>query len=178
MKKTEVYILDTSAILSGKPLDFEAAQIITTQSVSDELKPGGRDYRNFQFLKEKGLTIFSPSKRSLQKIKEIVAETGDIDRLSSTDLEILSLAYEMKTENKNPIILTDDFSIQNVAEYLKIRYESINQLKITKKFKWICRCRGCGKKFEGNIRVCPVCGTETKKIVSSEERTSTRECDT
>jgi len=169
MKKLEIYILDTSAILSGKPLDFEDMQIVTTQGVSDELKPGGRDYQNFQFLREKGLVILAPSLKAMAKIKEIAVETGDIDRLSNTDLEILSLAYELKKDDKNSVILTDDFSIQNVAEYLKIRYEGINQSKITKKFKWTCRCQGCGKKFEDNIKVCPICGAETKKIVSSEE---------
>lgn len=169
MKKLEIYIIDTSAILSGKPLDFKNSKIVTTQGVSDELKPGGRYYRYFQFLKEKGLTILLPSSKSIKHIKNLIEKTGDLDRLSNADIEILSLAYELKKDNKEPVIFTDDFSIQNVAEYLKIRYENINQLKITKKFKWIYRCRGCGRTFKDNIKICPICGTETKKFVLDEE---------
>jgi len=169
MKKSEVYIFDTSAFLSGKPLNFENGKLVTTQGVLNELKPGGRDYRSFELFKERGLVVFEPNKASKQKILKIISKTGDLDRLSETDVEILSIAYEIKEEGKEPIILTDDYSIQNVAETLKIKYENINQFKITKKFKWICRCRGCGKRFKSDVKNCPICGTETKKIVSSEE---------
>jgi UPF0271 protein len=167
MKKSKIFIMDTSVILSGKPINLIDYDIITTPGVSKELKPGGRDYQFFQFLKEKGLTERSPSKKSLQHIKKTIIKTGDIDRLSNTDIEILSLAYELKKQDKRPVILTDDFSIQNIAEYLGIEYEGINQLKITKKFKWYCRCRGCGKKFQKNLKTCPICGAEVKKIVAS-----------
>ena len=169
MKKSEIYIFDTSAFLSGKPLNFENAKLVTTQGVLNELKPGGRDYRSFELFKERGLAIFEPRNESTRKIKQIISKTGDLDRLSETDVELLSLAYEMKEEGKEPIILTDDYSIQNVAEFLTIRYENLNQKRITKKFKWMCRCRGCGKKFEYNINICPICGADTKKIISSEE---------
>ena len=170
MTKSKTYILDTSAILSGKFLNLDDAELFTTNSVSKEINPGGRDYQNFQFLKEKVLTILSPSKKSVTYVKDKSADTGDIDRLSDTDLDILSLAYQLKNDNKDPIILTDDFSIQNVAEFLKLRYKGINQKIITKKLIWTYRCRGCGKKFEDNIKICPICGANTKKIVSSEER--------
>jgi len=170
MKKSKVFIIDTSVILSGKPINFTDCEIVTTPGVSKELKPGGRDHQFFQFLKEKGLVESSPSEKFLQKIKKTIIESGDIDRLSNTDLEILSLAYEYKSKGKKPVILTDDFSIQNVAEYLRIEYEGISQLKITKKFKWYCRCRGCGKKFQKNLRTCPICGAEVKKIVASEKQ--------
>ena len=43
-KENKVYILDTSAILSGKPLNFPDAEMVTTFSMSSELKPGGKDY--------------------------------------------------------------------------------------------------------------------------------------
>lgn len=167
-KKSKTFVLDTSAILSGKPINFDNVKLVTTQGVSDELKPGGRDYREFQFLIEKGLTICLPSKNSINKIRETSTETGDVDRLSKTDIEVLALAYEIKKEeSQEPIILTDDYSIQNIADYLNIGYMSISQSGITKRFKWTYRCRGCGKKFKDNISICPICGADTKKIISS-----------
>lgn len=162
-KKSRTYIIDTSAILSGKPINVDNC-IITTSGVEDELKPGGRDFRTFEFLKEKGLAIQDPSKESIAKIKAISENTGDIDRLSDADKQILALALDVSKENE-AVILTDDYSIQNVACSLGIKCESISQRGITKNFKWAHKCSGCGKKFKENIKVCPICGALTKNIV-------------
>jgi UPF0271 protein len=168
--KTKIYILDTSAILSGIPINLKDAEMFTTNSISKELKPGGRDYRTFQFLKEKGLSIISPSKKSIEKIKTISIKTGDKNRLSNADTDVLALALDMKINDKrNVILLTDDYSMQNLAYVLDIKFENIGKPKITKKFKWGCRCLGCRKKFHGNIKICPICGAETKDIISKDE---------
>jgi UPF0271 protein len=164
--KKKIFILDTSAILSGKPLSFEDAQLVTTINIEQEIKPGGRDYQNYIYLREKCLILKESSKDSIKKVKETSKKTGDIDRLSLFDIEILAIALdENKQKDVEVVILTDDYSIQNVATYLEIRFQSINQNGITKKFKWINRCRGCGKKFKDNISICPICGSDTKKIV-------------
>jgi len=169
-KKIRIFILDTSAILSGKPINLDNATMLTTPGISKELKPGGRDYRSYQFLIERGLTIQSPSNVSIDKVKFISSKTGDKNRLSKTDTEILALALDKSEDiKKEVVILTDDYSIQNVAHVLNIKFESISQLGITKRFKWTCRCRGCGKKFKGNIKICPICGTETKTVISSKK---------
>jgi UPF0271 protein len=170
MKKIKIYILDTSAILSGKPINLDNTKMVTTPGISKELKSGGRDYRSFQFLLERGLSIQSPTRESTDKIKTISDKTGDTNRLSKTDIEILALALDIsKDDEKEPIILTDDYSIQNVAHVLNISFEAMSQSGITKRFKWACRCRGCGKKFKENIKICPICGAETKTVIFSKK---------
>ena len=170
-EKSRIYILDTSAILSGKPINFEKGKMITTKGVSYEINPGGRDFNSFQLLLEKGLLIETPSNKSIDKIKEVINKTGDINRLSETDIELLALSLDINEKiEKEAILVTDDYSIQNVANYLKIKFEPISQLGITKRFIWTCRCRGCGKKFKENIKICPICGTETKTVISSKKR--------
>ena len=167
-KKSRTFIIDTSAILSGKSINLDNAIMITTSGVCDEFQPGGRDYQIFQFLIEKGLTIHYPSKKSIDKIRNISNETGDVDRLSETDVEVLSLALDINTDsNKEAIILTDDYSIQNIAHTLNMKFESISQRGITKKFIWSHRCLGCGKNFKENLKICPICGSATKSIVSN-----------
>lgn len=169
-KNHKIYILDTSAILSGKPINFNEAEIVTTSKVSDELTPGGRDYQNFQFLKEKGLSILSPNKDTLEEVQKVSNKTGDQYRLSKTDIEIIALALDLqKDKNKEVIILTDDYSIQNLSNELKIKFESISQPGITKRFKWGSRCRGCGKRFKDNVKICPICGAETNSIISNKK---------
>ena len=169
-KKHKKYILDTSAVLSGKPINFGEAEIVTTSRVSDELNPGGRDYQIFQFLKERGLSILTPNKDTLEEVYRVSNKTGDQNRLSETDIEIIALALDLKKdENVEVIILTDDYSIQNLSNELNIKFESINQSGITKRFKWVSRCRGCGKKFKDNVKICPICGAETICIVSNKK---------
>ena len=164
-KKSKIFILDTSAILSGKPIDLNYVKMVTVPGAFEELKPGGRDYRMLQFLKEKGLSIMSPSKEAIEEINKISRSTGDIDRLSGPDGEILALAFDLKNDY-DPIILTDDYSIQNVASILNIKFENVSQSRITKEIKWTYRCTGCGKKFKENIKVCPICGAQIRKVVS------------
>lgn len=169
-KKSKIFILDASAVLSGKSIDLDDDKMVSTPGISKELRPGGRDYRAFQFLIEKGLAIHIPSKESTSRINVTSLGTGDKNRLSDADKEILALALDInKDDKKEAIILSDDYSIQNVAHVLNIRFETISQLGITKKFKWTCRCRGCGKNFKENIRTCPICGAETKTVISSKK---------
>ena len=130
------------------------------------------------FLAEGALTANSVSVRlyfpkSLSKVAFVAfAITLPVPKamLSEIDIEILALALEYKEENKyNPIILTDDYSIQNMSNFLKIEYKNISQKGITKRFKWISRCQGCGKKFKEDIKICPICGSEIKKKVNRRE---------
>ena len=44
--KKQLYLIDTSAILSGIPLVFPNADLVTTPAIADEFSPGGRDYRS------------------------------------------------------------------------------------------------------------------------------------
>ena len=161
----KVYVLDTSAILSGKSISPMDGKLLAPDSVSIEFKKGGRDYRNFQFLIEKGLSIISPSKDSIEIVRKIAETTGDIGRLSRVDIDVLALALDKQKENLEVVILTDDYSIQNVAHAMGIKFKSLSQKGIKEEFKWVYVCRGCGKKFDRHIKVCPICGKATKSIV-------------
>ncbi len=169
INKAKIFVIDTSVVLSGKPINLGDVKLVTTNSISKELKPGGRDYRAFQFLLDKGLTIMSPSRKSIEKIDNVSKETGDINRLSNADREIIALAYDLKKEAEDVVILTDDYSIQNVADALKIQFESFSQKGITKSFKWTYKCKGCGKKFKDNIKICSICGAKIRNIISEEK---------
>jgi UPF0271 protein len=161
--RKQVFIIDTSAILSGKPIRFDNVSIVTTPAVSDELSPGGRDFRTFELLKETGLAIHAPSKEAINRVKKTAQETGDDRRLSIADVEVVALAIDINKEpDQEATILTDDYSIQNVALTLKIKFQGFSQKGITKKFKWVSRCPGCKKQFNEITKICPICGTITK----------------
>lgn len=168
--KKKIFIIDTSAILSGKPITIPNAVIITTPGVSNELNPGGRDFRMFELLKETGLTIQVPSKEAIQSVKQTAQETGDDRRLSTADIEIVALALDInKKPDHEATILSDDYSIQNVASTLNLKFQGFLQKEITKKFKWVSRCPGCGKQFNEIKKICPICGTTTKSSLSQKK---------
>ena len=161
--KKQVFVIDTSAILSGKPIHFNNKKIVTTPAVSDELNPGGRNFRTFELLKATGLAIHAPSKEAINHVKKTAQKTGDDSRLSLADIEIVALAIDINKEpDQEAIILTDDYSIQNVASTLRIQFQAFSQNGITKKYKWVSRCPGCKKQFNEITKICPICGTKTK----------------
>ena len=54
--------------------------------------------------------------------KTSASKVGDSHKLSETDLQLLALALELKTEGVAPQIVTDDYSIQNVATQMGIGF--------------------------------------------------------
>lgn len=149
------YVLDTSAILSGKDLPADC-ELYSSPKILDELKHG-RMRRRLDFLIESGLKVLSPSEDTLKEVISAANESGDLLRMSQADLEILGLAKEL-----DATLLTDDYSIQNLASILHVDYMGISQDGIKKTLKWRIRCKGCGRYWDTMHPSCPVCGSELK----------------
>ena len=149
------YVLDTSAILSGKDLPADC-ELYSSPKILDELRQG-RMRRRLDFLIESGMKILSPSEDTLVEVVQAAEKSGDISRVSEADLEILGLAKELKAT-----LLTDDYSIQNLASILHVDYMGISQDGIIKTLKWRIRCKGCGRFWDTMHPSCPVCGSELK----------------
>ena len=150
------YLLDTSAILSGKDLRIEG-DTYTTESVIDEFKPGGKSYRKLEYLLSAGLHVYSPSNESLEKVKTAASHTGDAKRLSEADRSVIALAIDLKA-----VILTDDYSIQNLARHLGIEFRGVSMKGIENEIRWRYRCAGCRKYYDEPLDECPICGASIK----------------
>jgi UPF0271 protein len=156
--------------LSGKPFYEHFKHMVTSPKIEAEFNPGGRDYAVFQYLKERGLQIMVPSRRSEEIIENIAFGNGESDRLSGADKELLALALDLKQQGKNPILISDDYAMQNLAAILTLRCQSISQHGITNKFKWERRCRGCGRQVEPQMTQCPICGSSVVHVVKKKSR--------
>lgn len=156
-----VLILDTSAVLSGVPPPPDA-RLVTSPAIEEELKPGGPTGRAFENLRARGLEVRSPSPDSLARARAAATATGDADRLSPADLELVALAVELAPEGA--LLLTDDYSVQNVAKRLGLPFEGIAQRGIQAEFQWRLRCTGCGRWYDEppKSKECPVCGSELR----------------
>jgi len=101
----------------------------------------------------------------VKKVKQQAKKVGDYRYLSEADIQVLALALQLKTSGKDSIIVTDDYSMQNVANRLKIGFASLATFGIKFQFKWILYCPACHKKYPPDYKpkTCKICGTELKR---------------
>ena len=153
------YVLDTSALFSME--DLPEGEVFVTSSVVKELEKF-KDRR----LERWGelLRTSEPTSASIKKVKEAARKTGDSGRVSPTDVEVLALAIDMEAT-----LLTDDYSIQNLAAVLSIPYKSVGMRGIKKVFKWKYRCSGCGRVYDVQHEECPTCGSALRSVRSRED---------
>ncbi len=149
------YVLDTSVLYYGKdpPQGFEC---VVTPGVIRELEKEELGER-LELLLATRIRVCSPGERSLRRVQEASEQTGDSRRLSETDMELLALALDLGYE-----LITDDYSIQNLARVLGVSSRGMEQKGISEVFEWQAKCKGCGKTFPADVKVCDVCGSETK----------------
>jgi|TARA_B110000914_G_C15448178_1_gene439550 UPF0271 protein len=146
-----VYVLDTCAFLSQKHPD---GKLITIPQIELELQ-NKQSLQYFLNIKEIGLEIQEPSKKNLEFIKLNADKTGDLDVLSDTDLKILAIAYETEST-----IVSDDFAIQNVALFMKLKYISCTGKEINELRKWKYKCSACKLISVKKNIPCTTCGSE------------------
>ena len=150
-------VLDATAIRSGMTFSGEFEWYMTP-SVKDEVMRG-KLARDLELLADISIKIMEPSPDILEKIRRTAGETGDIGRLSDTDVDVLALGLELRAT-----ILSDDYSIQNVAKVLGIDYKGGAEKGITEVYNWHWRCRGCGRFFDEEAKECPVCGSGLRSV--------------
>lgn len=149
-------VLDTSALIYLN--DFRRFdEIMTVQEVVEESK----DRITALKLSSIDAKVMEPDSSALKEVKSVAKKTGDIDKLSKTDLKIIALAKE-----NNATIISDDYSIQNVAEKMQIPYLSVFSDKITKLITWKKYCNSCKKYFDSG-RTCKFCGGKLKRVPSN-----------
>ena len=150
-------VLDTSAILSGKPTPDGV--LYAPPGVVGEFNDGGKSRRQLEYMLEAGLRVIPPTAAALGAAEEAAGRTGDLAKLSEADLEVLALAKDV-----NGCVVTDDYAIQNVAATLKIPFEPINTDGIEEVIHWQYKCRGCGKDYRELAKECIVCGSEVRAV--------------
>jgi len=164
--KRRVIVLDTSAFIAGfDPLTVPEKQY-TVPEVKKELIAGSMPWMRFNAAVEnRKLNIRNPKSSVLQEILEASRKVGDMRYLSEADLQILALALELKGRGLSPLIITDDYSIQNVANKIDVEFTSLLTFGIKFRFKWILYCPACYHKYPPDYKfnICEVCGTTLKR---------------
>ena len=147
-------VLDTSALIYLS--DFsQFEEIILPQKVLEEVKD------EFSKLKTSSLNakILKANEKELEEVRKIARETGDLSKLSPTDLEVLALAKRF-----NYTIISDDHNIQNVAKKMGLKFLSVFNPAIKKFIKWKKFCKMCKKFYESDKEVCEICGSKLIRV--------------
>ena len=152
------FILDSTVIRSGMQISGQD-EWYTTQSVMNELKKG-RAAKDAGLLADIYLIVLMPGKENRKLVETLAKQTGDIDRLSDTDLDVLALALELEAT-----IVSDDYSIQNVANQVNVNFASLMTYGIRFRHHWIMYCPACYRKYSSDHHneTCQVCGTRLKR---------------
>ncbi len=165
-REERVLVLDASAFIAGfDPLSVDEEQY-SVPEVGRELVSNSLPWVRFNTARDsRRLKVQKTTIQSLRRVKEASKRVGDVLFLSDADLQVLALALELKDEGYSPQIVTDDYSIQNVADQLGIDFASLMTFGIRFRLQWIRYCPACHRKYPSDYRPksCEVCGTKLKR---------------
>ncbi|MBQ3473144.1 MAG: ribonuclease VapC, partial [Methanobrevibacter sp.] len=118
-----------------------------------------------QAIEDGKIIIKEPKEEFIKELNEIISESGDDLRLSEADKKLLALALDVRCENENIKVLTDDYSMQNVLKIIDIPYDSIITEGIKGVYNCVKTCEGCKKEFDADYPFddCEVCGSKVFK---------------
>ncbi len=161
-----VVLLDTSAFIMGYEACDVDAEHYTVPAVREELRKGSFPrLRLDTAFRTRKLKILSPENLYVAEVETAAVELGEMGALSYADRELLALGLQLRAEGKNPIVVSDDYSVQNLADRLGFRYRSLATPGIKRRFEWSIYCPGCRRDFRrpqpGGF--CPICGTTLKR---------------
>jgi UPF0271 protein len=162
-KKT--LVLDTSAFIAGYEPAGDNVELYTVPEVLEELRDPMARLRAQAALDSGKLRAKNPEKRFTEEVVRAAEETGDLTSLSSTDVSVLSLALQLKESKGDLTLVSEDYSVQNVADRLGVKHISLATAGISRRIVWETYCPGCRRTYENLApgEDCPVCGTKLKK---------------
>jgi len=159
-------VLDTSAFLAGfNPFSIGENQA-TVPKVEEEIRANSMIWVRFKTAVENGkLKVKTPSEEALNKAKASAITVGDSFFLSETDTQLLALALEIKAAGDRPHIVSDDYSIQNVATKMGIEFTALATFGIRRLLEWVRYCPACRREYAADYgsTTCIICGTELKR---------------
>ena len=169
------FVLDTSAIIYGFNPRLVGGTHYITPLVESELL-GKKTKQVMELSVASGsLIVRTPKDEFTVQVKSLAGSSGDLSVLSETDLEVVALALELKNEGCDPVVVSDDYSLQNLCTLLKINFKPMMTKGISEEFWWFLYCPACGATYKQSLRstICQVCGHQLKRKVYSKKRIET-----
>lgn len=157
-----VHVADAAAFYVG--VVNQGGNYYTTPKVMAEVEhlPSARLVA--ETLKSLGrLEIEEPTALQVRSVTTQASRTGDLAKLSPTDISILALAADLHVRLGQVDLISDDYSVLNVARSLSLEVRSVSNRGIARRIRWVLYCPGCGKSYRGRVTECNACGTTLKR---------------
>lgn len=135
----KVFVLDTVVFLEASAIPKEG-RLYTTSAVDGEVKNADSKAIFENVLLTRSLQIIEPGALAWVKVAALRAKIGD-KRLSKTDEGLLALALDLKAQGFTPIVVTDDYSLQNACKAAGIAYEGVLQKGIQRQRRFAKKTR-------------------------------------
>ncbi len=150
-------VLDATSFYAGIPFSSQETSF-TTPLIFEEIKHIKKEQDVINALIESNrLKIIEPEIEFVDRVQQKASQSGDIQSLSDEDISILALCLQLSGE-----LVTDDFSILNVAKHLSLKVSPVMTKGISNIKDWVYFCSGCQKTFS-KISQCPICGNKLKR---------------
>jgi UPF0271 protein len=160
------FVLDASAFFAAGEAALAGLdpgdRLLTTPSVLPEVRDAAARCR-LELALERGLVVLAPTADALSSVEAGAGASGDADRISATDRDLLALALD-----HGGTLVTDDFALQNAASRLGVACRPIVQRRAAPRRRGY-RCAGCGRYGDGPGE-CPVCGAAIAPVRAGRPR--------
>jgi UPF0271 protein len=157
-------VLDASAFIQGYNLSSDE-DYYTVPEVLGEIREELGIMR-YEGAKASGkLKETRPDAIWVKEIEAIAKATGESHKLSQTDKHLLALGLQLKARGEAPTIISDDYSVQNMASRFGLHFAAQATRGIKRVLDWSIYCPGCRRGFDSpqEDNICPICGTELKR---------------
>lgn len=151
----DMHVLDANVFIHGasRQLPEEFTNPVTVPAVTEELRSRSAGQR----FDVEDVAVYEPGEDSIETVETTAEEVGE--DLSRTDIRVIALALE-----REAVLVSDDYGVQNVASVLEVEYTGFLKDEITETITWQYKCEECGEIVEREKTACPVCGGELKKV--------------
>lgn len=172
-QEDKILVLDTNIFLLGIDFNMIKGQLYTVPGILDEIRVERYKEKNRNILNRINfalnsdkLSLKTPDNQYLEKVKDIAKKTGDLKVLSETDLNLIALTLEFeKIMNREVILYTNDYSMENVCSELNLQFSPLGKEGIKKKIIYEIYCPYCQEvhKQEELNQTCDRCGSKLKR---------------
>lgn len=155
-------VLDTSGMLRSN-MDLRGGMYVLPPSVLEEVCDPILKAVVDQGVGGGSIKVVDPKQEYVKRVLDAAEKTGDIESLSTADVDVLALALQKKIS-----IVSDDYAIQNTASHLGLRYEKTAHEGISKKGVWVYVCSGCGRPYAKPPAKCSICGSNIRRTLKED----------
>ncbi|MFQ5710183.1 MAG: NOB1 family endonuclease [Candidatus Geothermarchaeales archaeon] len=164
-RKEKNYVVD----VAGLTLHIRGGSLYTTPQIIGEVRESLREALIRSRVEGRAIIIREAEPKYVKRALAEADKMGDRRVLSEADVSLLALFLEMCDQGEGPVLLTDDYALQNIASSLGLEVQTIVGRKIREIIIWKVYCPLCNKSFSPDFRGdrCPECLTPlTRKAIS------------